>query len=663
MNKINYKNFFKVIILNAAYYIWIIFTLAFVTLLYDYKTAIIEFILAAVILMGYLRMRTARKDDIANHIKTLSGAGKFKTGDTLTDFQMPVVMLDSDGTVIWCNNLFNKMVGHRHVTNLPLRDFIPEFSMELFDSENPNLSCDIKHEGKYYHVFGNITKSSSLSEGYIVSLYWNDCTEYEIIKRQYEQEKTAIVTVIVDNYEDVMQDTPGADKPKLTAAIEEAIGAFGRENNATIRRYEKDRYIMCVQKQYVDKMIENNFAVLDTVREIAEGNKMAPTLSIGVGIGSDTLAGNELLSQSALDMALGRGGDQAVIKDDGGYHFHGGKTQETEKRTRVKARVIALAIRELISNADSIIIMGHRNADIDFLGAALGLYRSIVNCGKHARILLESYNETVQRMLDKLGPDYGDVFIRKSYSDEIINRHTLVFVVDTHKYSLVENENLVSISEKIIIIDHHRRSTDFIDNAIVTYHEPYASSASELVTEIIQYMDTDPDLHPLEAESLYAGIYMDTKNFTLKTGVRTFEAVSYLRRAGVNTTEVKKLFSLDYDKVIKKMAIMENATIHEKSFLISTCVKNDDDMLTIVAQASDDLLNITGIRCAFVICDMGDYISISGRSYGDINVQLILEKLGGGGHLTMAGAQIKGKTADEVYDELVAAIDEYRENL
>ncbi len=659
----NLKSFFKSIILNCGYYIWIILTLAFVTFLYDYKIALVELALGVVFLVCYLKFRIERSEDIDHYIRHLTDSSKFKAGDTLTEFQMPVVLLDADSTVIWRNNMFDKLVGGRHIVGLPLSEFIPDFNLALFDKQGAKLTRDIKFSDRHYHVFGNVVKADRLSSGSIISLYWEDRTEYHNILERYDKEHTAVITMIVDNYDDVMQDTLAADKPKLVAAIEEEISTFASDNHAIVSRYEKDRYIMCVEKQYVDKMIDNNFSILDTIREISEGNKMAPTLSIGVGMGSDTLSGNELFSSSALDMALGRGGDQAIIKDSNEFRFYGGKSQETEKRTRVKARVIALAIRELISNADSIIIMGHRNGDIDCLGAAMGLYRAITNCGKQARILLESYNETVQRMLDRLGPDYSDVFIRKNFSDEIVSKNTLVFVVDTHKYSLVENENLLNVSEKIVVIDHHRRSTDFIDNAIVTYHEPYASSASELVTELIQYMDADPDLRQFEAESLYAGIYMDTKNFTFKTGVRTFEAVSYLRRAGVNTTEIKKLFSLDYEKVFKKMAIMETASIHEKEFLISTCEKNDDDMLTIVAQAADDLLNITGIKCAFVICDMGDYISISGRSYGEINVQLILEKLGGGGHLTIAGAQIKDKTVDEVYDDLVRTIDEYRENI
>ncbi len=658
-----HKRIFKTLALNVGYYIWIIFTFAAVSFMYDYKVAIVELALAIALLVFFLKMRIVRKNTISDYVKSLSRSPESGRADTLAKFPLPVVMLQLDGMIVWCNELFNNMIGEHHLADTPITDFVPGFDIDLFRKEDTKVSYDLEHNGRFYHVFGNITRARNMPDDHLIVLYWDDRTGYEMIKKKYYQEKPVCAAIIIDNYEDVMQDTPNAEKPQLAAAIEEKIEAFASENNAIVRKYEKDRYIMCVQKQYVDKIIEKNFDILDAVREINMGNKMSPTLSIGIGMGGDTLAKNESYSFSALDMALGRGGDQAIIKDDDQYFFYGGKSQEIEKRTRVKSRVIALAIRELISNSGDIIIMGHKNADIDVLGAAMGLRRAIVNCGKDAKILLDTYNETVQRMLSKLGNDYDGVFIKRGAANEIVDKNTLIFVVDTHKHSLVEDENLLNVSEKIVLIDHHRRSTDFIDNSVITYHEPYASSTCELVTEVIQYMDLNPNLTELEAQALYAGIYMDTKNFSFKTGVRTFEAVSYLRRAGVDTAEIKKLFRLNYDKVIKKMAIIENAHIAEKSYMVSLCEKTDDDMLTIVAQAADELLNITDVKAAFVICDMGGQINISGRSFGDVNVQVILEKLGGGGHISIAGAQINGKTKEEVYDDLLAAIDEYKASL
>ena len=657
------KKVLKTLVLNIGYYVWVIFTFAIVSFFYDYRVALLELALAGFLLGAFLKNRIIRKNTISEYVKSLSHSPEGEREDTLTKFPLPVVMLQLDGTIIWCNPLFNNMLGEKHLTDVSINDFIADFDINLFRKEDTAISYDLEHNGRYYHIFGNITPAKDMPDEHVIVLYWDDRTGYEKIKQKYYMEKSVCATIVIDNYEDVMQDTPNADKPKLSAAIEEKLESFCTENNVVLQKYEKDRYIMFLQKQHLDKMIETNFDLLDRVREINVGNKMAPTLSIGIGMGGETLLKNQAYSSSALDMALGRGGDQAIIKDDEQYYFYGGKSQEVEKRTRVKSRVIALAIRELISSSDSIIIMGHRNADIDVLGAAMGLHRAIENCGKESKILLDSYNETVQRMLSKIGNEYEGVFIRRGAANELVDKNTLVFVVDTHKRSLVEEEHLLSVSEKIVLIDHHRRSTDFIDNAVITYHEPYASSTSELVTEVIQYMDSNPNLSSLEAEALYAGIYMDTKNFTFKTGVRTFEAVSYLRRAGVDTTEIKKLFRMDYSSVIKKMAIIEKAHMAVDSYMISVCEKTDDDMQTIVAQAADDMLNITNVKAAFVICDVGEFITISGRSFGDVNVQLILEKLGGGGHLTIAGAQLTGKTKEAVYDELICAINEYKANL
>lgn len=655
------KRIFRILALNVGYYIWIIFTFAAVTFMYDYKVALVELALAVALLVLFLKGRFVRKTTISDYVKSLSRSPESDRADTLAKFPLPVVMLQLDGMIVWCNELFNNMIGEQHLSDTPITDFVPGFDIDLFRKEDTKISYDLEHNGRYYHIFGNITRARHMPDDHLIVLYWDDRTGYEKIKKRYYQEKPVCAAIIIDNYEDVMQDTPNADKPKVTAAIEEKLELFGSENNAIVRKYEKDRYIMCVQKQYLDKMIEKNFDILDRVREISVGNKMAPTLSIGIGMGGDTLAQNEAYSFSALDMALGRGGDQAIIKDDDQYYFYGGKSQEVEKRTRVKSRVIALAIRELISNSDNIMIMGHKNADIDVVGAALGLRRAILTCGKDAKILLDTYNETVHRMLSKMGAEYDGVFIRRAHANEIADKNTLLFVVDTHKHSLVEEPELLDVAEKIVLIDHHRRSTDFIENPVITYHEPYASSTCELVTEVIQYMDVTLTEH--EAQALYAGIYMDTKNFSFKTGVRTFEAVSYLRRVGVDTGEIKKLFSMDYDKLIKKMAIIENAHMVEGTFLISMCEKTDDDMQTLVAQAADELLNITGVKAAFVVCDMGEFVTISGRSFGDVNVQVILEKLGGGGHLSIAGAQINGKNREDVYESLLTAIREYKANL
>ncbi len=582
---------------------------------------------------------------------------------TLSDFYIPVSIIKCDGFVEWTNKSFSDLCGQEFLYNLPLSDIIPEFDINKFKAKqnnNEKIRYEVKHGGRIYNLFGDIiSPSSSQSEdNYYIVLYWHDNTDYDNLKNKYYSEQFVSCVLVIDNYDDVMQGTPNTDKPQLTAFMEEALDTVAHDADGILIKYEKDRFFMYIQKEHLDKMIANSFAFTEKFKTILCGNKVAPTLSIGIGTDGQSLQENENNAFSALDMALGRGGDQVVIKDNEQYHFYGGKTKEVEKRTRVKSRVVSQAIREIIMSSEQIMIMGHRYADVDVLGSAIGLHSIIRSLNKKAKILIDTYNQTVERFLDKYYQDYNDVIINKAYANEYITPDTLLFVVDTQKISMVEEPALLDVSKKIIVIDHHRKSTDFIKDTLITYHEPYASSASELITEMLQYVD-DAELKKSEAEAMYAGIFMDTKNFTFKTGVRTFEAASYLKRRGVDTIEVKKLFQINLNTFVKKWAIIENASTYKNKVAIATCIKNDDDMQTIVAQAADELLNITDISSSFVVCDMGDKIIVSARSFGDINVQLIAEKLGGGGHMTIAGAQLTDTTIDEVVAKLKNAIDEY----
>ncbi|MBE7029811.1 MAG: phosphoesterase [Ruminococcaceae bacterium] len=658
----NHNKFFRSLTLNIRFYLWIILLFSLATFFFDYRVALFELLVCVGIGVYYLYTNRNRKAQITEYVQGLSLHADSAASDTMENFPLPVVAVLLDGTITWYNQLFSNMLGQKELFEVPITDFVPELDMGAFHKDDTKISCDLEHNGRYYHVFGNIARVSDADDGFLLMLYWDDRTGYETIKQRYYKEKFVSCVIVIDNYDDLMQDTPNADRPRLTALLEEKLAEFVAGSNGILRRYEKDRFFCYFEKQYLDQYVKHNFEILESIKEISVGNKIPPTLSIGIGVGGDTMNQNDAFSFSALDMALGRGGDQAIIKDNEQYHFYGGKSKEMEKRTRVKARVIAYAIRELITDAENIIIMGHKHADIDVLGAALGLYRAICNTGKSARILLETYNQTVARMLNRLDESYDEVFITASYARELTHKNTLVFVVDTHRASMVEEPALLDIAEHIVLIDHHRRSAEFIENAVITYHEPYASSASELITEVIQYMDERTDLKPIEAEALYAGIYMDTKNFTFKTGVRTFEAASYLRREGVDTVSVKRLFQTDMHMLSRKLSIVKNAQIYKDEFAISVCIKDDPDMQTIVAQAADELLGVTGITASFVICGMeGGEVIISGRSLGSVNVQVILEKLGGGGHMTIAGAQLPDTTPEAVRKELKATIDDYLE--
>ncbi|MBQ4527382.1 MAG: DHH family phosphoesterase [Clostridia bacterium] len=580
---------------------------------------------------------------------------------SLTDFFIPVAIISKNSTIQWTNKRFDEICNEDVTYNHSVSEYIPGFSINdyVVDDNKNIIKYEIKFNDNSYIVFGDIIyyDENNDDDFYIVT-YWYDNTKYDKLKLQHYSESFVSCVIVIDNYDDVMQSTNNADKPQLTAFMEESLDSIAQDANGILNKYEKDRYFLYIQKSYLDKMITDNFTFLEDFKKILAGNKVAPTLSIGIGTDGQTLQQNDVYAYSALDMALGRGGDQVVIKDDDQFRFYGGKTQEVEKRTRVKARVVSQAMREIILDSKQIFIMGHKYADVDVLGSALGLYSIIRSLGKNAKIVMETYNQTVERYLNKYNDLYSNIIVSKPYANEFITPDTLLLVVDTQKYSLVEEPALLDVTKNTIVIDHHRKSTDFIKDSLITYHEPYASSASELITEIIQYI-SETKLNKSEAEALYAGIFMDTKNFTFKTGVRTFEAASYLKRCGVDTIEVKKLFQINLNTFVKKWAIIEQASTYREKVAIAVCEKNDEDMQTVVAQAADEMLNITNISSSFVICDMGDKIIISARSFGDINVQVITEKLGGGGHMTIAGAQLSDTTTDEVYEKLIKVIDEY----
>jgi c-di-AMP phosphodiesterase-like protein len=410
---------------------------------------------------------------------------------------------------------------------------------------------------------------------------------------------------------------------------------------------------------------DKKFEILDTIKEISMGNKLPVTLSLGFGLGGKTLSENLRFAAASIDLALGRGGDQVVLKNGESFSFFGGRTRELEKRTKVKARVIAYALRELIDQADKVFIMGHENSDIDSMGASLGLYRVVRSRDRDAYIVLNRFNPTIESLISRIqeSDEYDSLFINKSEALELADNKTLIIVVDTHRKSFTEVPELIGNGRQVVIIDHHRRGADYIQDTALTYQETYASSTCELVTEVIQYIDDKLKLTQLEAEALYAGIVVDTKSFTFKTGVRTFEAASYLRRQGVDTVAVKQLFQNDIQTYINISSVVRDAELLDNEIAISVCAPPVNNPQLIAAKAADELLNLSGIKAAFVLCDVGDEIWISGRSLGDINVQMILEKLGGGGHLSVAGAQLEGMDINDAKEKLKYAIMEYAKEI
>lgn len=657
----NKKKVFTSIFHSSAYYIWMLFLCACIVALYDIRTALIICAVDVLCLTTVVINGATRRKGIKSFLDSLTNSKRKVMSSILGGRLIPMVLIRHDGIIMWSNDGFAEICGNVVVRKSHIKEVISEF--DLYDCINtPEKDFyKISHDGKQFLIDISSSHTDAGSENYY-AIYFKDCTEYEILKEKYVSEKFVSAVIVVDNYDDVMIDVSNSDKPKVSAAIEETLNLYAQSVNGIIKKYEKDKFMFYFSNNGLNTFIKQRFDILEKVKDISVGNRLSPTLSIGVGYDGENMLQNESYAYKALDMALGRGGDQAIVKNDEKYQFFGGKTQETEKRTKVKARVVAEAIKQLLIENEEILIMGHRYADCDSFGAAIGLYRAVKSLGKSCKIVMETYNNTVFKMLDSFRDiEYEDLIINKAYANEIISRRTLVFVVDTHVKSMLEEPSLLDVSKKIVVIDHHRRNADFIENPLISYHEPYASSASELVTEIIQYMGDQVKLPKKESEALYAGIYMDTKNFTFKTGVRTFEAASYLKRLGVDTISIKRLFQIDINTFMKKWTIMENAITYRHSISIAKCVKNDVDMQTVIAQAADELLNISDINCSFVLCDMGGNVIISARSLGVYNIQVIMEKLGGGGHMTMAATQLPGVDLDSAEEMLKNAIDEYFE--
>lgn len=662
----NLKKALRTFLINNAFYLWIILLFCMVTLVFDVRVALFEFLIFAILGIYYVINIFLRKRDILNYLNTLTNTIDSAHKDSLFNFPLPVVILKSDGTIAWYNeffaNLTNIDINKSDAFDKKISSLIPKFDFDLLYKESDSLvSYNFQIEDKHYHVFGNITKLENTDETCTV-LYWDDRTEDELLKIRYNEEKFVSAVVVIDNYDDIIQDTPSADRPMLIATVDETLGEVANSVNGILKKQEKDRYFFYFDHKALNSFIHNEFEFIKEIRNIKIGNKFPLTLSVGIGCDADNMAQNDNYSFVALDMALGRGGDQVVIKDNEKYSFFGGKSKELEKRTRVKARIVSFALKELIEESENVLIMGHKHADVDVLGSALGLYRGCVTLNKEVKLLMQTYNSSVKNLIDLLDEEYNEFIINSSYASEIITKKTLIIVVDTHMRGLLEAPELLDRTNRIVVIDHHRRSADFIDNAVLTYHEPYASSASELITEMLQYLDNNIMIKRIEADALYAGIYLDTKNFTFKTGVRTFEAASYLKKIGIDTGYIKRLFQQKLDSVTKKWKILENAVFYNENIVFATCEKNDEDMQTIVAQAADELLNIKDVSCSFVICQLDENVIISARSFGEINVQVILEKLQGGGHMTMAGTTLKNVTVSEVVKMLEDVLDEYLKN-
>ncbi|MGI5851666.1 MAG: DHH family phosphoesterase [Caldicoprobacterales bacterium] len=481
------------------------------------------------------------------------------------------------------------------------------------------------------------------------------------VPKENKGDQLVIAHIYVDNYDEVLANTEEADRPLLIAEIEGKLAKWAMGHKAGWQKYERDKFLMVMNGNILEKLEANRFGILDDIREIDLGSHMSPTLSIGVGAEGQIPSQNVDFAKTALDMALGRGGDQVVVKKGTRLFFYGGKTKAVERRTKVKSRVMAGVLRELMEQSSRIYIMSHELPDLDSIGSALGLYRCANHIGKEACIVLKESNATIEYLMRELRKkdEYSNLFISPRDASSKMDSNTLLVVVDTHRPSFTEAPELLAMAERVVVVDHHRRSAETIENPVLAYLEPYASSTSELVSEMVQYFDERLRLTSLEADALLAGITMDTKSFTFKTGVRTFEAASYLKRAGADPTSARQFYKDDIDAYIARAETVKNAKILAPKIATSECPPGVRNPSLIAAQAADSLLTIRGIEASFVLAQMDGGVIISGRSLGRINVQLILEKLGGGGHMTIAGAQLKDITIEEARERISMVIQEY----
>lgn len=663
----NNRKVFENIISRTKIYLGIILVLLIIICIENHVMIVPSIIVFFLVMIYTYYANNKRKSEISETLQDLTLTVDSAAKSSLINSPFPLIILETDGNVIWKSNKFIS-----EFTNIDINNYINDLLIDIKneiekreDKNNKDIVRQLQIGKNYYKVLGKFVHSKNKDKKreheYMIMLYFLDETENQKLQKEYKDSKSCVSILMVDNYEETMLQLESEERPQVIAQIDKCIYEWTNQTNGILIKSDRDRYIYLFEQRYLEKIKEDKFSVLDKIKEISPKENVQFTLSIAVSNEGLTDKEKYKSAQAAMDIVLGRGGDQAVIRENEIYKFFGGRAQEVEKRTKIKARVVAHALENLIKDASKVMIMGHTNPDIDSMGSSMGIYRLARSLNKNAYIIDSNNTNTLQNFKKSLAKEeeYEDILISKEVAIENIDKETLLVIVDTHKSTYVEAPELLEETEKIVVIDHHRRSADFIENATLTFQEVYASSAAELVTELIQYAETKVELTTMEAESLYAGIMMDTKNFTFKTGVRTFEAAAYLRRCGVDIIRVKKWFQSDLASFNKIADIVKKAEIVNDTIAIAVYTKKEKDASLICAKAADELLTISDITASFVLGNLGDKICISGRSIGDINVQIILEKLGGGGHITLAGAQVEGMTMEETKQELINRINEY----
>ena len=650
--------------LKLYFFCMVIFVIAAATV--SPVLALIEGAVTAVLYVYFTRRNKSRRQSILQYIDSVTGSVDTASKSTLINSPLPIMVFRPDtGEVIWSNENFLQLAGVReHLFEMKVEDAAPNFPVQWLLEGKQECPARVFMNNRRFHVYGSLVRARGRGsdQNLVATTYWVDTTESDLLRETHFATRPVVAVLMLDNYDDLMKACADTQRSAVRAQVEEKLSRWTEAGNGLLLKMDRDRYLYIFEEQYYEHFVEEKFSVLDEIRDIKVSEGVHPTLSIGMGKDFDSIPELYRNANLSLEMALSRGGDQAVIRNSEDFEFYGGRTKTTEKRTKVKSRVMASALSELMSDATEIYVMGHSFADMDAVGAAVGICCAARKRNKKAQIVIDLENNAAEALLEKVKvlPEYSNVFVSGNDAFVKMRPGALLVVVDTNRPDMVEHQQLLESCNRVAVIDHHRRAASYNENAAFSFHEPYASSASVLVTELLQYLVEPADLLREEAESLLAGIVLDTKKFTQRTGGRTFEAAAFLRRAGADPIEVQRLFQNDLHDMVSRYDIIRRAEIYREDIAVAIIPEDGVDRIA-AAQAADELLTLKGVAASFVIYLSGESVLMSARSLGEINVQVILEALGGGGNSTTAGGRVEGSDIESVHRELLEAIDAYFE--
>lgn len=629
----------SIIFLNLAFMLILSIALAF----YNIYLGVIAIFISLILVKRQSDLNKRSKQELDSYLETFTMTMDYKTKQSISNLHTPLCMVNQKGNILWYNKSLSLLFDKKGLFGDSIEDFVPSFNIEkMFEQGEGTIVVDNFLHRTFRAIYNLGSDKNSKEKN--LTICFEDITEEILLREELEDSRTAVIALQVDSIDEVLDSTDDQSRLNITLEIEKTIKKWSEEFDIAIKKITQDKYFGVISQKCLNKLQEDKFSILDDIRSINFDNTIPISISMGIAPFTKTLRETHFLADAALDISLARGGDQVSLKQNDKYIFYGGTLKAVEKKTRVKARIIGFALRDLIKESSNVIVMGHKNADLDAVGSAMGVVAMAEMLNIPSKIVLERSNSSIDTLYDRIvkNQKYHNVFVNKNEANMIFNSKSLLVLVDTHKTTLAEYPDLLEKSDRVVVIDHHRRGEEFVKNPVLVYHETYASSASEMVTELMQYIKDRPTINPLVSDALLAGITLDTKNFTFKTGVRTFEAAAFLRKYGADTIEVKTLFQGDMNTFRIKSDALKSAKIIDDSIAITHYDEEISNPQLVASKIADELLNFKGIQASFVLVKFKDKIQISARSLGKINVQIIMEAMGGGGHIETAATQLSG---------------------